>query len=88
MANSSDIEVNSLSGSEFKTDAEIDRGDIGETIVVLNEADHTYADITDGEIYTSVTTAIKGKLKNQEDVQLNLDLGNDRYFIRCICYPP
>ena len=77
VANSSDIEVNSLSGSEFKTDAEIDRGDIGETIVVLNEADHTYADITDGEIYTSVTTAIKGKLKNQEDVQLNLDLGND-----------
>jgi hypothetical protein len=23
------------------------------------------------------TTAIKGKLKNEEDVQLNLDLGND-----------
>ena len=49
----------------------------GSTIVTLNEADHTYFDITSGEVFTSVTTAIKGKLKNQEDVQLNLDIGND-----------
>ena len=45
------------------------------TIVTLNEENHTYVDITNGEIYTSVTTAIKGELKNQEDVQLNLDIG-------------
>jgi len=47
------------------------------SIVILNEKDHTYYNINTGEVYTSVTTAIKGKLKNQEDVQLNLDLGND-----------
>lgn len=49
----------------------------GTTIVTLNKADHTYVDITNGEIFTSVTTAIKGKLANQKDVQLNLDIGND-----------
>ena len=49
----------------------------GSTIVTLNKADHTYVDITGGEIYTSVTTGIKGKLRNQKDVQLNLDIGND-----------
>jgi len=57
--------------------ANINNAGDGSTIVTLNEADHTYVDITNGEIYTSVTTAIKGKLKNQEDVQLNLDVGND-----------
>ena len=77
IASTSDVEVNSLSGGRFKSDLDVERREIGDTIVVLNEADHTYADITDGEIYTSVTTAIKGKLKNMEDVQLNLDLGND-----------
>ena len=77
VANSSEVEVNSLSGSRFKTDEEINRKDAGDTIVILNEEDHTYYDITDGEQYTSVTTAIKGTLKNQEDVQLNLDIGND-----------
>jgi hypothetical protein len=51
------------------------------SIVVLNKADHTYIDITTGDIYTSVTTAIKGKLKNEEDVQLNVTLGNDFDFI-------
>ena len=49
----------------------------GNDIVVLNKKDHTYVNITTSEIYTSATTAIKGKLKNEEDVQLNLDLGND-----------
>ena len=51
------------------------------SIVVLNKVDHTYIDITTGDIYTSVTTAIKGKLKNEEDVQLNVTLGNDFDFI-------
>ena len=80
IANSSDVEVNSLSGSRFKTEEEIQRGEAGETIVVLNEENHTYYDITDKlqeRPYTSVTTAIKGKLSNLEDVQLNLDIGND-----------
>ena len=49
----------------------------GNDIVVLNKKDHTYYNITTGEEYLSTTTAIKGKLKNEEDVQLNLDLGND-----------
>ena len=57
--------------------ANVNSGTDGSTIVVLNEENHTYVDITNGEVYTSVTTAIKGKLKNQEDVQLNLDIGND-----------
>ena len=57
--------------------ANINNAGDGATIVTLNEEDHTYVDITNGEIYSSVTTAIKGKLKNQEDVQLNLDVGND-----------
>jgi len=47
------------------------------TIVVLNQEDHTYVDITNREIYKSVTTAIKGQLANQEDVELNLAVGND-----------
>jgi hypothetical protein len=47
------------------------------TIVVLNKEDHTYVDITNREIYKSVTTAIKGQLANEEDVQLNLAIGND-----------
>ena len=57
--------------------ANINNNNDGSTIVTLNEEDHTYVDITNGEIYTSVTTAIKGQLKNLEDVQLNLDIGND-----------
>jgi len=47
------------------------------SIVILNEKDHTYYNINTGEQYNSVTTQIKGKLKNQEDVQMNLDVGND-----------
>ncbi len=47
------------------------------TIVVLNKEDHTYVDITNREIYKSVTTAIKGQLANEEDVQLNLTIDND-----------
>jgi|TARA_R110000796_G_scaffold103231_4_gene212394 hypothetical protein len=46
-------------------------------IVTFNEANHTYNNITAGEQYMSATTAIKGTLDNLEDVQLNLDLGND-----------
>ena len=51
--------------------------DPGNDIVVLNEKNHTYYNITTGEEYLSTTTAIKGKLKNLEDVQLNLEIGND-----------
>jgi hypothetical protein len=36
------------------------------TIVVLNEEDHTYIDITNNKVFTSATTAIKGKLTNKE----------------------
>ena len=36
------------------------------TIVVLNEEDHTYIDITNNKVYTSATTAIKGQLTNKE----------------------
>ena len=77
IADSSDVDVNSLSGSKFRTQAEIDRGNLGDSIVVLNEENHTYYDITTAEQYTSVTTVFKGTLKNLEDVQLNLDIGND-----------
>ena len=69
-AQQSEQEIDSLSANLNDTTA-------GATIVTLNEEDHTYVDITNGEIYTSVTTAIKGTLKNQEDVQLNIDIGND-----------
>ena len=36
------------------------------TIVVLNQEDHTYIDITNNKVFTSATTAIKGKLTNNE----------------------
>ena len=68
-ARASEQEIDSLSANLNDTSSG--------TIVTLNEENHTYVDITNGEIYTSVTTAIKGELKNQEDVQLNLDIGND-----------
>ena len=67
---SSKEEVDSLS-------ANINVAAEGQDIVVLNAKDHTYANLSTGEVYDSVTTAIKGKLKNLEDVQLNLDVGND-----------
>jgi hypothetical protein len=70
VATTSKEQVESLS-------ANINFADGSGDIVVLNEKDHTYYNITTGEQYTSVTTAIKGKLKNQEEVQLNLDIGND-----------
>ena len=47
------------------------------TIVILNEEDHTYVDITNRDIYKSATTAIKGQLANQEEVALNLLVGNE-----------
>ena len=49
----------------------------GDTIVVLNEENHTYYDITSGEAYTSATRAIYGELKNKEELQENLAVGND-----------
>jgi hypothetical protein len=82
-ANGLQVEIiNKLFHQASKSKQEIDSlsanvRDTGNIIVTLNKSDHTYIDITSGEIYTSVTTQIKGKLKNQEDVQLNLDIGND-----------
>lgn len=46
-------------------------------IITFNEKDHQYRNITTGKKMTSATTAIKGTLANQEEIQLNLDLGND-----------
>lgn len=51
--------------------------EIGESIVILNEENHTYYDITTGEAFTSATTAINGKLQNEEEIQENLAVGND-----------
>lgn len=49
----------------------------GESIVILNEENHTYYDITTGEAYLSATTAINGKLQNEVEIQENLAVGND-----------
>ena len=47
-------------------------------LVVLNKEDHTYINIETGEIYGSVTTKIKGGLKDPENLyKLNRDIGND-----------
>ena len=70
VAISSKEEIDSLSANLSDTAS-------ANTIVVLNKEDHTYVDITNREIYKSVTTAIKGQLANEEDVQLNLAIGND-----------
>ena len=70
VAVSSKEEIDSLSANLSDTAS-------ANTIVVLNKEDHTYVDITNREIYKSVTTAIKGQLANEEDVQLNLAIGND-----------
>jgi len=50
-----------------------------DSLVVLNEADHTYIDIVTGEQYTSATTVIKGGMtpSEQKAAQLNLDIGNE-----------
>lgn len=51
---------------------------LGDDIVILNEKDHTYYNLNDlTKKYVSTTTAIDGKMKNQEDVALNLAVGND-----------
>jgi hypothetical protein len=70
VATNSKQEIDSLSVSISDTKS-------ANTIVVLNKEDHTYVDITNREIYKSVTTVIKGQLKNQEDVELNLVIGNE-----------
>lgn len=58
----------------------VSREDItqGDDIVILNEQDHTYYNLNDlTKQYVSATTAIGGKLQNEEDVQMNLAVGND-----------
>lgn len=50
----------------------------GSPILILNEEDHVYYDINDfTKQYVSTTTAVKGKMKNQQDVAENLAVGND-----------
>lgn len=51
----------------------------GNSIVILNkeQGKHEYVDIATGEIYTSATTAINGKLMNEEDIAESLAVGND-----------
>jgi hypothetical protein len=50
----------------------------GDDIVILNEKDHTYYNLNDlSKPYVSTTTAISGKLENEDDVQMNLAVGND-----------
>lgn len=58
----------------------VGKKDVGanDDIVILNEKDHTYYNLSDlRKKYISTTTAIDGKLKNEEEVALNLALGND-----------
>jgi len=52
----------------------------GDSIVTLNKENHTYINSKDkNKVYTSVTTAIKGKLSPEKQVehQINLDIGNE-----------
>lgn len=50
----------------------------GDDIVILNEKDHIYYNLNDlSKPYVSTTTAISGKLENEDDVQMNLAVGND-----------
>lgn len=52
----------------------------GDSIVTLNKEDHTYINSNDSDkVYTSVTTAIKGKLSPDKQVahKINLDIGNE-----------
>ena len=46
-------------------------------LVVLDAITHVYTNLSKPAIYKSATTVIKGELANQEEVQLNLDIGND-----------
>ena len=72
VATSTKEEVDSLS-------VNINVAEQGDDIVILNEKDHTYYNLATGEIYESVTTAIKGKMPKSKQVenQINLDIGND-----------
>lgn len=68
---SSPKEVGSLAASTLED---------GDPVLVLDEATHTYQDINDMTTsWTSATTAIKGKMPEEKQLQnqLNIDLGND-----------
>ena len=76
--------INTLMSQAISSKQEIDslsagfnNGTLRGSVVTLNEEDHTYHNTTTKTVYTSATTAIKGKLANEEDVKLNLRLGND-----------
>lgn len=49
----------------------------GNNLVILNKENHTYVDISTGQVYNSTTSIIKGSLKDMEDNQLNIAIGND-----------
>ena len=49
----------------------------GNDIVVLNKKDNTYVNITKGEVYNSITSAIKGNVKNEEQIELSSDIKSD-----------
>tara|TARA_R110001606_G_scaffold377235_2_gene536208 strand:+ start:20713 stop:26313 length:5601 start_codon:yes stop_codon:yes gene_type:complete len=47
-------------------------------LVVLDKESHTYINIETGELYGSVTTKIKGGMKDPENIyKINRDIGND-----------
>ena len=69
--------VDELSVGTIERDAD---GNLISPIIVLDEATHTYMDLTDpSKKITSTTQAIKGKMsrEKQEENDLNLKLGND-----------
>ena len=45
--------------------------------IIKDNKEHRYFDIESGLEFLSATTAMKGKLANEEDVALNLAIGND-----------
>ena len=48
-------------------------------LVVLDEKTHTYLDVINGDTYMSATTAIKGPMSEQDQInnKLNLEVGNE-----------
>ena len=57
--------------------ANINVAEEGNDIVVLNNTDNTYYNITTAEVYKSVDDAIEDTSSSQEETQLNLDIKSD-----------
>tara|TARA_R100000935_G_scaffold54722_1_gene83882 strand:+ start:1092 stop:6785 length:5694 start_codon:yes stop_codon:yes gene_type:complete len=49
----------------------------GNDIVVLNKKDNQYVNITTGELNDSAVAAVKGSVKNEEQIELNSDIKSD-----------